>query len=209
MPLDEADRPAFLNFAGWLADPARWYRGETGIDPGLQAAMAGSARLRPVLNDWLAGQVAQGGPALAAGLFAGVARDEGKALALGLLTAPDAVLERAARLFGAALVAERLRQAVLRSDRQRFADLLGPEAFDFAQRRAGVFARPLAGLSLADADDPVAGGLALCGSLIACEGQALFALFRLRCPQVAGPVALDARQVQAARAVLVLQGAMP
>ena len=115
-----------------------------------------------------------------------------------------------AQFFGAALWVEQLRLTVLRSDRERLAAQLGAEAMAFGLRRAPVFARALADLSLGrSAPDPVAAGYALCGSLVARARRGLFELFRLRLPDLPEPVALSDRQAQTAWAILALQGTMP
>lgn len=208
MPLDEADALSLLRLAGWLSDPAGWYRAETGLDEGLRGRMADSAMLRPELNRWLAQRAGLADCGVGPAFVAGASRNPSRALALGLLMAGDEVLDRAARLLGGAVIAERLRKAVLRDERQRLAEALGGEAVEFGLRRAPIFAPSLAALPLAEMADAAGAGLALCGSVIAGEGERLFALFRLRRPDVAGPVALTARQVAEVRAVLSMQGVL-
>jgi hypothetical protein len=200
MALDDPHLDAMLRLAEWLADPASWLPGDPSVLPDdLRAEMAASPVLRPALNRWLARN---------SGLDRLVINPvDLDAHAIALLTAPAATQMQAARMLGAALWADRIRLALLKADRDRFAEQLGAEAIAFSLRRAVVFARPLTelGARLA-APDPVTAGRMLCAALLARAAPVLCDLFRLRHPDLSRPVPVTEGQAQAAWSVLALPG---
>lgn len=191
-----------LRLAEWLADPAGWLPGGDGLDPDLRAAMAASPLLRPALNGHLSRRIGTREIALDAGFVAALMRDDDLARAAALVIAPQDALHRAAQFLGAALCQERLRAAVLRTERARLSEILGEEALGFGLRRAPLVARALQALPLAGGGDPLAAGRILCASLIHRASAPLLGLFRLRQAEAVEPVSLTQAQAEAGWAVL-------
>lgn len=214
MPLDDdtaaRSRMRLVRLAAWLGDPAEWAPdggGDAGLDAGARQAMAQSAVLRPVLNRWLADGMNLAALPFEPGFPEVLAQDEDTALAALVVTAPAAQLDVILRLFGAAVWQDRLRLAVLRTEREQLAATLGDDAMAFGLRRAPVLARALADPALMPASgDAIAAGRALCAALVARAHPALLAALALRWPDMTPPVELSERQVQAARTILYLQG---
>jgi hypothetical protein len=125
--------------------------------------------------------------------------------AIALLTAPPAVQLQSARMLGAALWADRIRLALLKSDRDRLAALLGADAMAFGLRRATVFARPLTERGATfPATDPVIAGRMLCAAVLARVAPVLADLFRLCHPALPTIDPLTEMQARAAWSVLAL-----
>lgn len=209
MPLDEAPAAGTLQLAGWMADPAGWLPAGmseiAGLPRPMLDSMAASPVLRPALNRWLMRQVGLDRIALDVAALARLFADPQAGAAVALLTASDAAQVQAARMLGAALWADRIRMALLKSDRDRLAQDLGTDAMAFGLRRAVVFARPLTELGAASAaPDPVTAGRALCAALLGGVSPMLATLFRLRHPGLAAQEALTPAQAQAAWSVLSL-----
>lgn len=191
-----------LRLAEWLADPAGWFAGDDGLPPDHRAALAASPMLRPALNRHLSRHIGIPGITMADSFVAALAQDDDTARATALATASGDHLHRAAQYLGAALCQNRLRTAVLRSERDRLTALLGDDAMAFGLRRAPLLARALQDLPLATSDDPLAAGRRLCASLIRRASPTVHAIFRLRQSAPDEPVDLSDPQARAGWAVL-------
>lgn len=207
MPLDAGLSPAVLGLAEWLADCAAWLPGRNDLAEDLRSELAGSAVLRPLLNDWLAREV--GLPALDwdAEVLAALRQSHEADLAVALLKEENDRLLDIARFLGAVLWADQLRRTVLKTDRDRLVAQLGADAMTFGLRRAPVMAKALMDGPLSrNSPDPVTAGYALAGALVARVHPCLFDLWRLRLPHLPDAVVLTDRQAEAAWAVLALRG---
>lgn len=213
VPLDDTIGAAGLRLAEWLADPAGWLpagsAGQSALPDDLRAAMAASPVLRPALNRWLARNAGLDQLALDQVVLARPGTDPDVDVdvdaAVALLTASPASQLQSARMLGAALWADRIRLALLKTDRDRLAGLLGADAMAFGLRRATVFARPLTERGAKfPATDPVIAGRMLCAALLARVAPVLADLFRLCHPALPTLDPLSDAQARAAWSVLAL-----
>lgn len=209
VPLDDTIGAAGLRLAEWLADPAGWLSAEPGgqvaLPDDLRDAMAASPVLRPALNRWLARNAGLDKMALDQAVLARLNTDPDAEAAVALLTAPPMSQPQSARMLGAALWADRIRLALLKTDRDRLAALLGADAMAFGLRRATVFARPLTELGATfPASDPVIAGRMLCAAVLARVAPVLADLFRLCHPALPNLDPLTDAQARAAWSVLAL-----
>lgn len=209
VPLDDPLGAAGLRLAEWLADPAVWLPagsgGQVALPDEMRDAMTVSPVLRPALNRWLARNAGLDKVALDHAILARLNADPDSEAAIALLTAPPAVQLQSARMLGAALWADRIRLALLKSDRDRLAALLGADAMAFGLRRATVFARPLTERGATfPATDPVIAGRMLCAAVLARVAPVLADLFRLCHPALPTIDPLTEMQARAAWSVLAL-----
>lgn len=209
VPLDDPIGAAGLRLAEWLADPAGWLPAGSGgpaaLTDEMREGMAASPVLRPALNRWLARTVGLDRLALDPVVLARLSTHPEAEAAIALLTATPAVQLQSARLLGAALWADRIRLALLKTDRDRLATLLGADAMAFGLRRATVFARPLTEMGgTFPATDPVVAGRMLCAAMLARVAPVLADLFRLCHPALPAVDPLTELQARAAWSVLAL-----
>lgn len=209
VPLDDTIGAAGLRLAEWLADPAGWLPAGSGglaaLPDDLRDAMAASPVLRPALNRWLARNLGLDRLALDQTILARLNADTDADAAVALLTASTAAQLQSARMLGAALWADRIRLALLKTDRDRLTGVLGADAMAFGLRRATVFARPLTEMGAkVPATDPVIAGRMLCAALLMRVAPALADLFRLCHPALPHLVPLSDAQARAAWSVLAL-----
>lgn len=209
VPLDDTIGAAGLRLAEWLADPAGWLPsgagGQSVLPDDLRDMMAASPVLRPALNRWLARNAGLDQLALDHAVLARLSTDPDSDAAIALLTASPASQLQSARMLGAALWADRIRLALLKSDRERLAALLGADAVAFGLRRATVFARPLTELGAKyPATDPVIAGRTLCAAVLARVAPLLADLLRLSHPALPTVDPLTEAQARAAWSVLAL-----
>lgn len=100
--------------------------------------LAGHPAFRGPVNRAVARAIGLTDLALGAATLQRLGRDPRSRLALLFVTEPPAMRRRAAQILAAAILHRRLAGLVLKTDRQRARDALGPEGFDVASHEAPV-----------------------------------------------------------------------
>jgi hypothetical protein len=188
MALDTGSAQVALALAAFFAAPATLIAPEGLLDPGELAVLPGSGLALRLKNRLLAGRLGFDRAAFAPGFRDLLATRATCRLACQLVLSPAARLAEVQRHLAAAVHQTRLKSAVLKSDREALAAVLGEAAWQSGLRQAPVFATALAGLAPsgpAAITDPGAildhaGGVAV--ALVSAEDSLLGRILTARLP---------------------------
>lgn len=146
--------------------------------PSELGALAGHPAFRGPVNRAVARSIGLTGVTVGAATLDRIGRDPRSRLALLFVTEPPAMLRRAAQVLAAAILHRRLAGLVLKSDRQRARDALGPEGFDVASHEAPVMLARLVDLDLLPTPSGILTDPAEPGSAVPAERFGLRAIGR-------------------------------